>query len=319
MKRRRHDAGSDAGGTAHPARTVAARGVGRFAGDVLLRFRSADGTTHVRALAYQTMFVAISGFIGLIGLASVLDIEQLRGVAQQMARSFAPGESGRLLQETIRQGSSEGATAAIVGLVAATIAGTLALAQLERSANRLAGSNEDRPGVGRYLVAARLALTAGVLLVAGTLVAIGGGAVARGFGWTGTVETTWAIARWPIGAALVLLATYLLFLGVPRARIGARREVFGGALASLALWVAFSAALALYFAIRADAGENPYGPLLAVVALLLWSMLSSLAFHLGMATVCDLAGAPRPGAGDVVRLPDMHAEADASPAVPSPS
>ena len=32
-------------------------GLGPFVGDVLLRFRAADGTTHVRALAYQTMFV----------------------------------------------------------------------------------------------------------------------------------------------------------------------------------------------------------------------------------------------------------------------
>jgi membrane protein len=236
-----------------------------------------------------------------------------------MARSFAPGESGRLLQETIRQGSSEGATAAVVGLIAASTAGTLALAQLERSANRLAGSNDDRPGVRRYLVAARLALTVGVLLVVGTLVAIGGGAVSRGFGWTGTVETTWGIARWPIGAALVLLATYLLFRRVPRERVGARGEVFGGALVSLALWIAFSAVLALYFAVRSDAGENPYGPLLAVIALLLWSMLSSLAFHLGMSTVCELAGARKPDEGDVVRVSDVREEADPLPAIPSPS
>lgn len=298
-------------------RAVAARGVGRFVGDVLLRFRAADGATHVRALAYQMMFVTISGFIGLVGLASVLEIEQLRGIATELGRSLAPGPSGRILQETIRQGSSEGGTAAVVGLFAALTAGTLAMAQLERSANRIAGSNEDRPGVRRYLAAAGYALTIGVLLVVGTMAAIGGSAIGRGFGWEGTAESIWVIARWPLGAAVVLAATYLIFRHVPRESLGEHRTLIWGSVVSVVLWVAFSAGLALYFAMRADSGDNPYGPLLAVIALLLWSMLTSLAFHLGLSTVCELSGKRRPAEDDVLHVPEAAEEREASPALPS--
>lgn len=290
---------------------------GRFAGAVLLRFRAADGTTHVRALAYQTMFIAISGFIGLVGLASVLDVDALRGTATELGRSLAPGPSGRILQQTIDQGSSHGGTAAAIGLVAATLAGTLAMAQLERSANRIAGSNLDRPGVARYLVAAGLAVSVGLLLVIGTLVAVGGGAVARGMGWEGATETTWTFARWPLGAAVILVATYLLFRHAPRERLGDRRTLMSGAVVSLVLWIVFSAGLAGYFAMRSDTGDNPYGPLLAVIALLLWSMLTSLAFHLGLSTTCELSGTRRPAEGDVVALPDAEEERRAPATLPS--
>jgi uncharacterized BrkB/YihY/UPF0761 family membrane protein len=299
-------------------REVASRGVGRFAGAVLLRFRAADGTTHVRALAYQMTFVAISGFIGLVGLASALHVEQLRTMATDLAHSLAPGPSGQVLQQTIRQGSSAGWTAAIVGLFAATVAGTLALAQLERSANRIAGSNVDRPGVRRYVMAAVLAVTAGMLFALGTLIAVGGGAIGRGLGWSGTAEDVWLYARWPFGAALILVATYLLYRHSPHERLGEHRTVMWGAIVSLALWVVFSAGLALYFSIRSSSGENPYGPLLGVIALLLWSMLSSLAFHLGLATACELAGKRRPADGDVVALPDVDEERDRPLTVPAP-
>ena len=57
----------------------------------------------------------------------------------------------------------------VFGLLAALVAGTLAMAQVERSANRLAGQSEDRPVWQRYGVAFVLAVSAGVLLAAGGL------------------------------------------------------------------------------------------------------------------------------------------------------
>lgn len=295
--------------------------MGAFVGDVLLRFRAGDGTTHVRALAYQSVFIALSGFIGLVGLANVLDVEQLRGVVGEMGRSLLSGSSGRLLQETIRQGSHEGSTAAIVGLTAAALAGTLAMAQLERSANRLAGSNVDRPGLLRYAVAVALALTVGSLLVAGALILGGGGALATGFGWSGDAGTVWAVIRWPLGIAVVAIATFLLFRLAPRSRITSRSSLLVGTIVAVILWVVFTALLTAYFALRSDAGTNPYGPLLAVIALLLWAMATSLAFHLGLSTAYEWAGARHPGEVDVVHVPGppttpdvaTHDPANASP------
>jgi uncharacterized BrkB/YihY/UPF0761 family membrane protein len=71
----------------------------------------------------------------------------------------------------------------VLGLLAAVLAGTLAMAQVERSANRLAGQPEDRPFRQHYGVAFVLALSARVLLAAGGLVLAGGRAISEGLGW----------------------------------------------------------------------------------------------------------------------------------------
>ncbi len=85
---------------------AAARSAGHLTADVIRRFRDADGTSHARALAYQTVFITLSGFIGLVGLASVLGLGEIRRTVQHLATSVAPGPSSRLLQEAAQQGAS---------------------------------------------------------------------------------------------------------------------------------------------------------------------------------------------------------------------
>ncbi len=131
-------------------RAVRRWGGGELARSSAKRFREADGTSHVRALAYQSMFVLLSGFIGLVGLASAFDLPRVRGIVEQMADTLSPGPSARLLREAARQGANGGTTAMVLGLLAALLAGTLAMAQVERSANRLAGRSEDRSPATRY-------------------------------------------------------------------------------------------------------------------------------------------------------------------------
>ncbi len=261
------------------------------------RFIDADGTSHTRALAYQSVFVALSGFIGLIGLAAVLGVHQLRLAVQHMASTLAPGPSGKLLQQAASHGVSSGATAAVFGLGAALIATTLAMAQVERSANRLAGV-ADRRGAQRYLTAFGLAVSAGLLLALGGLTLAGGEAVATGLGWKQTAASIWAVARWPLGAVVVACAIYLLFRFAPRHTIRPSRAVWAGAAVAVVLWVLFTTGLAFYLSVG---GGRTYGSLIAVVALLLWAVLASLAMHLGLSVAYELESRMRPGS---VRLPD---------------
>jgi len=232
------------------------------------------------------MFVLLSGFIGLVGLASALDLPRVRGIVEQMADTLSPGPSGRLLREAARQGASGGTTAMILGLLAALLAGTLAMAQVERSANRLAGRSRDRGFARRHGVAFMLALSAGVLLAAGGLALAGGQAISEGLGWEGAALTTWTVARWPLGVTVAAVGVYLLFRTAPRERIGSRPALAAGTVAAVALWFLFSLALGVYFSLSSNVA---YGPLLSVVALLLWSSLSSLALHLGLAVTVELA------------------------------
>ncbi len=253
------------------------------------RFLDADGTSHARALAYESFFVTLSGFIGLVGLASVLGIRQLRMAVQQMASTLSPGPGGRLLQQAAQQGASSGTHAAVFGLAAAVFAATLAMAQFERSANRLARV-EDRPIVPRFVRAFVLAGSAGVLFAAAALMLVGGEAVASGAGWKAEALSAWRVARWPLGVLVVVTAIYLLFRAAPRRPIGPPRVAVAGVGAAAVLWVAFTAGLALYLSVG---GGRTYGSLIAVVALLLWSLLTSLALHVGLAVAYELGSRSR--------------------------
>jgi uncharacterized BrkB/YihY/UPF0761 family membrane protein len=289
-------------------RAVRRRGGGELARSSLTRLREADGLSHVRALAFQSMFVLLSGFIGLVGLASAFDLPRVRGIVEEMAATLSPGPSGRLLQEAARQGATGGTTAMVLGLLAALLAGTLAMAQVERSANRLAGRSEDRPVWQRYGVAFVLAVSAGMLLALGGLAVVGGRAISRGLGWEERALTVWNVARWPVGIAVAAVGIYLLFRTAPRERVGSPGALAAGTSAAVALWFMFSLALGLYFALSSGAA---YGSVLSVIALLLWSSLSSLALHFGLAVTAELAiGESRPEG--LVRLPESESEQRAS-------
>jgi uncharacterized BrkB/YihY/UPF0761 family membrane protein len=227
-----------------------------------------------------------------------------------MSKSVAPGPSGQLLQDAARQ--SNGGTAALVGLGASLISGTLAMAQIERSANRLSGRTKDRPAVRRFLIAFVLALSAGTLAAAGLLIVAGGQAIATGFAWKGAVSDAWMVLRWIVGVVAAGVGLYLLFRWAPDRPLGERGPRMAGVLVSLVLWVLFTIALAVWFSVSSS--SQTYGPLVSVIALLLWAGATSFALHLGMAVTAELAGQPAgtaAGSGQVkqgeetVRIPDV--------------
>jgi YihY family inner membrane protein len=291
------------GGARTVRETVRRRGVGAFVRDVARRFRAADGTSHARALAYQSAFVLLSGFIGIVGLASMLNIVELRRTVEQISTWISPGPSSRLLQEAARQGASGGATATLVGLAAALVAGMFAMAQIERSANRIFGSSVDRPGVRRYVVAFLLALSAGVLFIIGMLVLAGGSTISQGAGLSGGLRTTWDVLRWPLGVVLAAIGIYLVFRFAPRERFVTGPALTAGTVVAVVLWAAFTAGLALYFALSGTSNAT-YGPLLSIVAMLLWSALTSLALHLGLSVAAEV-GANGPAGRRVVQVPEV--------------
>jgi YihY family inner membrane protein len=265
-------------------------GAGRFVGNVMRRFQRADGTSHSRSLAYQSILVLLPAFIGAVGLASLLDARQLRGVVQELALRISPGPSGEVLREAAAQGAAGGATATFLGLAAAVTAATFAMTQVERSANRIFGADRDRPTAQRYLVGFLLAVSSGVLMAAGAIVLAAGDAVTTGAGWSGGAASAWAVVRWPLGIVVIAAAIYLLFRVAPRVRPASNRELGTGVLVAVVLWVAFTLLLALYFAVAGTTART-YGPLLSIIALVVWCGLTSLALHLGLAVSAELSNA----------------------------
>jgi YihY family inner membrane protein len=267
--------------------STSTRRVGRFTADVIRRFRHADGTSHARALAFQVMLVVLSGFVGVVGVASLLDMREVRSVVQHLVAVASPGPSGALLQEAAQQGAHGGALAAIIGIGGALVAGTFAVAQVERSANRVMGLDRDRPTGRRYVVAFLLTVPVGALLTIGGLAIGAGSAIVDGLGLEGSNTLVWEIARWPLGLVFVGAGLMVLLRAAPSRRLGSTRHLLIGTAVSLALWALFTVLLSVYFAISSSA-SSVYGPLLSVIALLLWALMTSLALHLGITASLEL-------------------------------
>jgi YihY family inner membrane protein len=271
--------------------TLRRTGRARLALDAVARFRAADGFSHARALAFQVTLAILPGLIAVVGLAATLDVDTFTQVVRDTIAELAPGAVGDILTDALRQGTSaardSGATALVGGAIAAAVAGTTAMAQVERGANRIYGTERDRPSLPKTSKPALLAATAGTLPVASAALLVGGSAIRDAIDWGDTVDAIWAIARWPVGAALAVTSIALLFERAPRRRQPEASWLAAGAVVAAVLWFAFMAALTVYVEATRNFGAT-YGPIAGTIGLLLWAFLSAVSLFLGLAFAAQL-------------------------------
>lgn len=268
----------------------------------MIRFRAADGFSHSRALAFQTTLTLLPALIAVVGLAAALDQESFTRMVRDTIQSVAPGAAGEILTDALRQGSTAagretGETALAGGAVAAALAGTTAMAQVERGANRLYGVERDRPFFAKYLRALLLAMTAGLLAMLSLILLVGGAAIRDAVTWSESIDTVWKIARWPVGLVLSVASVALLFEYAPRRRQPEASWLALGSGVAAALWLVFVGVLYLFLEATNSFGAT-YGPLAGTIGLLLWTFLTSVALFLGLAFSAQLeavrAGVPGP-------------------------
>lgn len=283
------------------------REVGRrqLLADTIMRFRAADGFSHSRALAFQVALTLLPAVIAVVGLAAALEQETFREVVQATIDDLTPRAVGEVLTEALRQGtgaaaSESGEIALAGGGAAALLAGTTAMAQVERGANRLYGVERDRPFLRKYAVALVLTVTAGLFSILSLTVLVGGEAIRDEVGGSRTFDAVWGVTRWPLGLALAVTSVSLLFVFAPRRRQPEPSWLAIGAAVSAALWLVFMALLAAYVGATESFGAT-YGPLAGTIGLLLWAFLTSVALFLGLAFAAQLeavrAGVNRPRTG----------------------
>lgn len=263
--------------------------------------------TNARALAFQICLSIIPGAIALVGLSSVIKQEHPGEVLELVLSKLAPGAGVEAVKDVLsdshrQAGRTGGAIALWLGLATAVSSLTSAMAQVERGANRIYGVERDRPFHRKYGRALLMALTAGAFMTAGFVVMVGGGAIGRAlaqvYDWSDGAREAFDLVRWPLGFLLALLSTSVLFRAAPRRRQPGHTWLAFGALVSLVLWTVFTLLLAFYTESSGTFGAT-YGPLTAVMALLLWSFLSSIALFLGLAFAAQLE-AVRAGRADPV-------------------
>jgi YihY family inner membrane protein len=270
--------------------------------DCFVRFRTADGFSHVRALAHATVLTAFPALITIIGVASAFDLTTFRDVLEHTLRQLAPGPSGRLLSTAFQQGSQSGGGAAIIGgLIGALASGMFAMAQAERGFNRIYGMVRDRRITAKLTLALLLSISAGILLAFSFVLLAAGGALGEGLTEGGvfgdTAATVFEIGRWPAGLLLVFAALTLVYRVSPNRHQPGIAWLQTGTIVAAVLWFALTALLAVYYGVNDQLG-NTYGPLIGIVAILTWAYATALALYLGVAFAAQLealrAGFPGP-------------------------
>jgi YihY family inner membrane protein len=263
----------------------------RLARTSFTRMQDADGFAYARAVGFQISLAIISLVVALLGLSRLVGGEPGR-VLDVTIHQVTPGATDRILESTGgAQDGESGVVALLVGLVGCVVALTGAMAEVERGANRVYGSPEDRETGPRYVRAVALALTAGVPSLLGWLLLVGGEAVGdaiRGvYAGGGLVEQVWDLGRWPVGLLCAVAGFAVLFERAPRRRQPSVSWLAFGGATTVTLWLVFTMGLATYVELSGVFGRT-YGPLTGVVALLLWSYLSSVALFLGLAFAAQL-------------------------------
>jgi YihY family inner membrane protein len=254
------------------------------------RLLAGDGFTHARSLAFTISLVAIEGLIGLVGLASIVHTRALGRVIDDTIRQVVPGPAGRVLTTAVNQAHHVARghhyLALSFGIVGTLYVATIAMGQLERGLNRLYGIETDRPPVEKYTRAFIFALSVGTLSAA-AFVCLALGRYLFSSVKNDALSTTWAIVRWPLGLALITVTVTVLFRFSPqRHQPKLSWLVFGSGLSVLS-WAVLTGILGLFYSSISSFGTT-YGPPAGVVALLVWSFLTSCSLFYGAAVAAQL-------------------------------
>ncbi|MFC7527510.1 YihY/virulence factor BrkB family protein [Actinoplanes sp. GCM10030250] len=270
--------------------------------DAFIRFRYGDGFSHARAFALQLCLAIVPFLIALSGLATDLGAESGGQIVADTVIALTPGDSEPLVRELLvddDRTEEAGELALALGMITGLFALTTAMAQIERGANRIYGVERDRPALQKYVRAAILALIAGLPALFGFLLLVAGrtagDSAQRQWHLDNWIRVGWDVVRWPLSLLLIVFAVGLLFRYSVRRRQPALSWLLFGAVMSTVLWWLASLLLAGYVRVSDSFGAT-YGPLTAIMALLLWANLTGIALFLGLAFAAQLearrVGAP---------------------------
>lgn len=251
-------------------------------------FLDHNGTMLASALAYSTFFaipsvllVTVGVFTLVVGPGTITSLmAHFSHVMPAQATSLLGGSLHRLDQHP-----TTGIAMTVVGLVLAVWSTTGAMTTYMTAINLAYDRKDRRAFVRKRLVAVELVAVIGiafllvaVLLIFGPpleqLVAAHAGQASAEVGWI------WWIAQWPILLAALLTAfATLLYLG-PDVDQRRWRFISPGSLFAVVVWLVVSGAFA-YYTSAFSSYNKTWGSLAAVIVMLTWLWLASVALLLG--------------------------------------
>jgi len=233
---------------------------------------------------FLAVFPALVFVLTLVGMISMTKLD-LRGALFSYAAQALPPSAWELLQKTIDEtvGSATG-WKLVIGLVGALWSASSGTSTLMTVLNFTYNVKERRPWwKARLIVAVLLTIAlAGLLLAALAIILFGGwaAAMASGHGLGNTAIIAWKIVQVPIALCFVVLAFAVLYYWAPDVEQKRWYWITPGSIIGVLLWIAASAAFRAYLHFLNNYSAT-YGSLGAVIILLLWFYITSLAFLVG--------------------------------------
>jgi membrane protein len=234
------------------------------------------------AIAYYG-FLAIPALLLIsVGIFSIFASPSAIETIIDKLGAVMPAEAVALLESALRRTTEEGGglTMIVVGGAVALWTASGAANAVMRALNRVHDSNESRGFLRQRLVALTMVVVAVIAfaLVFGLLI-LGpklSGWIGDAVGAEAEVRWVWLLGQWPILVIGLLVAFgAVLFLG-PDIEHPRWRFLSVGAALAVALWLAASAGFAIYLAFFGSYNKT-WGSLAAVIIMLTWLWLSSLA------------------------------------------
>ncbi len=250
-------------------------------------------TDRAAALTYYAVQAMFPGILVLVAILGLLGHSTTQALIDNLGQ-IAPGSVKSFIQTVITNSQKQkslAGIAGIVGLVLALWSASGYVAAFMRAANAVYGIPEGRPIWKTAPTRLAITLFTVVCLVAGLIIVVVTGSVARQIGKVlgvgSTAVTVWDIAKWPVLLLIFVLILAVLYRGAPNVRQGGFRWVSPGAALAVVIWLIASGLFAFYVA-NFGSYNKTYGSLAAVIIFLIWLWISNLAILLGAEVDAEL-------------------------------
>jgi membrane protein len=251
-------------------------------------FRDDNLSDWAAALTYYgllSLFPALLALVSLVGLFG--DPKSTTDTVTEMVTSLGPSSAADTFSgpiESITSNRGAAGLTLVIGLATALWSASNYVGAFMRASNVIYETPEGRPFwklrplqlLVTLIMIVLTALVALGLVLTGPIVE----AVADPIGLSSTAVDVWNIAKWPVLIALFITVIGVLYYASPNVKLRGFKWVTPGSLVAILVWIAASAAFALYVA-NFGSYDKTYGTLGGLIVLLVWFWITNLAILFG--------------------------------------
>ena len=257
-------------------------------------FRDDNVTDWAAALTYYGVLSIFPALVALISVVGLLGSSATTSLLDNL-KVFTPGPAKDVLTNAMTGLSKSQRSSGILfvaGLMLALWSASGYVAAFMRAANSIWDAPEGRPIWKTLPVRLAVTVITVVILAAVAIAVVVTGPVAQRvgdlLGLGSATVTAWEIAKWPALVLLFGVLLSILYYAAPNVVHPGFRWVTPGGVLAIIVWIAASAAFALYVAAFSSYNKT-YGSLGGVIVFLIWLWVSNIAILLGAEFDAELA------------------------------